>query len=71
MPLRITVGQTSQTCDIQDCVGPRLFWVARLEYIRGVCGRCMEELVSVCGWRMLGPIAGGHTMQSHASSELP
>lgn len=71
MALRITVGQTSQTCDIRECVGPRLFWVARFDHVRGVCGRCMEELVSVCGWLMLGPIAVGHTVQWHPSAELP
>lgn len=59
MSPRITVGQTGETCAIQDCTAPRLYWVARLEQVFGVCGRCMEELMSVRGWEMLRSIADG------------
>ena len=60
MAPRMQVGQTGETCAIQDCAGPRLYWVARLEQVFGVCGRCMEELMSVGGWEMLQSIADGH-----------
>jgi hypothetical protein len=63
MSPRIIVGSAGDTCDIQTCGGRRVYWVGRLDEVRGVCRRCMEELVSVSGWQMSGAIdrtgAGG------------
>lgn len=55
------MGRTGETCAIGDCAGPRLFWVARLEQVIGVCGRCMEELISVRGWEVLRSVGDGPT----------
>lgn len=68
MSLRISVGRTSQNCDIQECAGERVFWVAWSEDVRGVCTRCMEELVCVRGWRMVGAIAERSNRRSHAAA---
>ena len=61
MALRITVGRSAQTCDIPGCGRSGSFLVGRPDSTRVVCGRCMEELVTVSGWRVLGPIAQGST----------
>jgi ribosomal protein S27AE len=54
MVLRINVGATTDVCDIPDCGRPGTFMVGRPDTTRVVCGRCMEELVTVSGWKTLG-----------------
>ncbi len=54
MPLWITSGRQPDTCDIQSCTGSRDHLVARFDDTRGVCTKCMEELVAVSGWVRLG-----------------
>ena len=57
MALRVTVGRSAQTCDISGCGRAGSFLVGSPDSTRVVCGRCMEELITVSGWRMLGPMA--------------
>lgn len=54
MSTRTTALPSSETCDIHACNGPRTYQVGKKDNIRGVCARCMEELVTAFGWRLLG-----------------
>ncbi len=48
-----TVEQT-EACDIHTCGRPRRYFVTKLDNTRGVCSRCMEELVTAFGWKLVG-----------------
>lgn len=43
-----------ETCDIHTCQGSRNYLVAKQDNTRGVCARCMEELVTAFGWKLVG-----------------
>lgn len=43
-----------ETCDIHTCQGSRSYFVAKQDNTRGVCARCMEELVTAFGWKLVG-----------------
>ncbi len=43
-----------ETCDIHTCQGSRSYFVAKEDNTRGVCARCMEELVTAFGWKLVG-----------------
>ena len=47
------LGQ-KETCDIHTCQGSRSYFVTKQDNTRGVCSRCMEELVTAFGWRLVG-----------------
>lgn len=44
------------TCDIHTCGGPRSYKVGKMDNVRTVCPRCMDELVNGFGWRLLGGV---------------
>lgn len=54
MAPRIAPGQAIEACDTETCNGPRLYQVGKLDHLLWVCTKCMEELVSLLGWRLLG-----------------
>lgn len=43
-----------ETCDIHTCQGSRRYLVSKGENTRGVCARCMEELVTAFHWKLVG-----------------
>ena len=43
-----------ETCDIHTCQGSRSYFVSKQDNTRGVCVRCMEELVTAFGWKLVG-----------------
>ena len=62
MALRINVGGKTEVCDIPDCGRPGTFTIGRPDATRLVCGRCMEELVTVSGWKALRSTAHPGTL---------
>ncbi len=59
------VAAHEETCDIHTCQGSRSYFVAKGDNTRGVCYRCMEELVTAFDWKLVGGLL------RRPSTELP